>query len=308
MFDSQRIRGVIPAMLTPLTEAGRVDPPAIGRLVEHLLGAGCSGIFTMGSTGEFSLLRTTDRAEAIRVVVDAVAGRVPVLAGASDSGTSRVVELVNDAAAAGADVAVVLPTYYMGATVDELRRHYDAVLASTDLPILLYNNPPSTGSRLPLPLVETLAENPQVVGIKDSSGDWPYFQRLLARFGSHPRFRVVQGSEALAAVSFVFGAAAAHLGLANVAPALFVRLHEAARIGDREAAFSLQAEVDELMSLWEIGGGTDSSYLNSMKTALSLMGVIGRGISLPYRPFGPDEVDEVRGLLERLDLLPIGVA
>ena len=302
-FDPLRITGVIPAMLTPMTANGDIDERGIRSLVRYLMSHGVNGVFVLGSSGEFSFLLPEERASVIRIVVDEVGGRLPVLAGVSDSGTKRVIENVKVAADAGADVAVALPPYYMGSTQSELQRHYAAILEATELPILLYNNPLSVGVSIPVELVESLAEHDRIVGIKDSSGDFTYFRRLLARLSARPRFRVVQGHEGLAAVSFLLGAHAGHLGLANVVPSLFVELYEAASAGDTRRALELQDEVDALSLMWSVGGPTDSSYLNSMKAALALLGVCGSGVSVPYQPLSADEVGHVRRILVAHGLL-----
>jgi len=302
-FDSLRIRGIIPAMLTPMTATGDIDEAGIRSLVRYFMSNGAAGVFVLGSTGEFSFLLPKDRESVIRIVVDEVHGRLPVLAGVGDSGTRRAIENVKVALDAGADVGVALPPYYMTATPSELERHYSAILQATELPILLYNYPPAVGVTIPVELVETLAQHERVVGIKDSSGDFTYFRQILVRMSAQPRFRVVQGYEGLVAVSFLLGAHAGHLGLANVAPALLAELYEAATAGNTKRALELQSQVDSLSAIWAVGGGTDSSYLNSMKAALALMGVCGSGVSVPYRPFGADDIEAVRRLLVAHGLL-----
>ena len=140
-FDTTRIRGVIPAMVTPMTPAGEPDPAGIRSHVRFLLGHGVNGIFTLGSSGEFSHLTIDDRALVIRTVVDEVAGRVPVVAGASESGTRQVLQMLDVAAGEGADAVVVLPTYYMIPTEADVIRHFELVLDRSPLPVVLYNNP-----------------------------------------------------------------------------------------------------------------------------------------------------------------------
>lgn len=304
MFDSTRIRGVIPAMLTPLTDDREVDENGIRRLVHFLLAEDVDGIFTLGSSGEFTALSPEDRQDVIRIVVDEVGSRVPVLAGASEGGTDRVIRHVRMASAAGADVAVVLPPYYLECTEAELLNHYQTILDQTDLPILLYNNPSNTGVCITLDVLEPLAEHEQVVGMKDSSGDFAFFQRVLYTYRDHPRFRVVQGHESYAGVSFLLGAHAGHLGLANVAPKLFVQLYNAAKARQIDEVLRLQQKVDALAHMWSIGGATNASYFNSMKTALQLLGICGTGVSRPYAPFNEAEVAQVRAILREHGLLP----
>ena len=307
MFDSRRIQGVIPAMLTPLTKDRQVDEVGLRKLVGFLIERGVHGIFTLGSSGEFPALLPEERQEVARIVCDEVGGRVPVLVGASDSGTKQVIGHVRAAQAAGADVAVVLPPYYLSCTEQELVRHYRVILDQTEMPILLYNYPAGTGVRITLDILKALDGHERVVGMKDSSGDFAFFQQVLYEYRDHPRFRVVQGHEGYAGVSFLLGAHAGHLGLANVVPELFVEQYQAAKAGQTDNVLRLQHKIDGLARIWDVGGATEASYFNSMKAALHLFGVCGMGISPPYEPFGETEIAQVREILEKHGLLPLGV-
>ena len=303
MFDTTRIHGVIPAMVTPMTPDGEPDEAGLRSHIRFLLGEGVNGIFTLGSSGEFSHLTLGDRSDVIRIVVGEVAGRVPVVAGASESGTKQALQMLDIAANVGADVAVVLPTYYMRPTESEVIRHYELVLDRSPIPVLLYNNPASSGTTLSVELVQRLSEHRNAAGIKDSTGDFAAFRRLVGAFRDHPRFRVIQGHEGHAALSFFLGAHAGQLGLANIVPSLFVDIYGAATAGELDAALALQARVDALTELWSVDGDTDSSYLASMKAALDLMGICGPDVAPPFRRFDAAGRDRVREILERHGVL-----
>jgi len=304
MFDSTSIRGVIPAMLTPLTDDKKVDEIGLPRLVRFLLERGVHGIFTMGSSGEFPALHSEERQNVVRIVVEEVNGRVPVLAGASDSGTKRAISNVQAMQAAGADVAVVLPPYYMTCSEKEVLLHFQAILEETDMPILLYNYPGGTGVWITLDVIDCLAKSERIVGIKDSSGDFLFFRRLIQGYRDHPSFRVVQGHEGFAGVSYLLAAHAGHLGLANIAPQLFIKLYEKAIAGDLDEVLRLQRDIDEVGKIWDIGGGDNRSYFASMKAALNLYGVCGKGVSRPYTAFDNEETAMVQEVLVRYGLLP----
>jgi 4-hydroxy-tetrahydrodipicolinate synthase len=304
MFDTSRIRGVIPAMVTPMTPDGEPDEAGLRSHVRFLLGQGVNGIFTLGSSGEFSHLTLEERELVIRIVADEVGGRVPVMAGASESGTRQVLQMLERAARAGADVAVVLPTYYMIPTEAEVIRHYELVLDRSPLPVLLYNNPASSRTTLSLETITRLSAHPNAAGIKDSSGDFALFRRLIQAFRDHPRFRVIQGHEGHVALSFFLGAHAGQLGLANVAPALFVDIYGAAMSGELDAALRLQQRVDALSAIWSVDGDTDSSYLASMKAALDMLGVCGPDLAAPFRRLEGPARERVRAILERHGVLP----
>jgi dihydrodipicolinate synthase/N-acetylneuraminate lyase len=302
-FDSTRIRGVIPAMVTPMLPSGDPDPDGIRSHVRFLLGNGVNGLFTLGSSGEFSHLTIEDRALVIRTIVDEVQGRVPVIAGASESGTRQVLQMLQVAAEAGADAAVVLPTYYMIPTLPDVIRHYELVLERSPIPVVLYNNPASSRTTLSVDLIRDLAEHPNAAGVKDSTGDFAAFRQLVGLFRDHPRFRVVQGHEGHAGLSFFLGAHAGQLGLANVVPSLFVDLFRAATAGDLDATLRLQARVDTIAAIWSAAGDTEGSYLGSMKAALEMLGVCGPDLAPPFMKLDESARGWVRAILEQHGVL-----
>ena len=303
MFETTRILGVIPAMVTPLTPDGEPDERGLRSHIRFLLGEGVNGIFTLGSSGEFSHLTIGDRTDVIRTVVDEVGGRVPVVAGCSESGTKQALQMLDIAANLGADVAVVLPTYYMVPTEAEVIRHYELVLDRSPIPVLLYNNPASSRTTLSVELVQRLSEHPNAAGIKDSTGDFAAFRRLVGAFRDHPRFRVIQGHEGHVALSFFIGAHAGQLGLANVVPSLIIDIYGAATTGELAAALALQARVDSLSAIWSVDGDTEASYLGSMKAALDMMGICGPDLAPPFQRLDAAARERVREILERHGVL-----
>ena len=303
MFDTTRIRGVIPAMVTPMTPAGDPDEAGIRSHVRFLLGEGVNGLFTLGSSGEFSHLTMEDRALVIRTIADEAAGRVPVVAGASESGTRQVLQMLDIAAREGADVAVVLPTYYMIPTEADVIRHYEMVLDRSPIPVLFYNNPASSRTTLSVNLVRDLAEHPNAAGIKDSTGDFASVRQLIRLFRDHPRFRVIQGHEGHVALSYFLGAHAGQLGLANVVPSLFVEIYGAATRGDLETALLLQSKVDAISAIWSAAGDTEGSYLGSMKAALDMLGICGPDVAPPFTKLDDDGRGWVRAILEQHGVL-----
>lgn len=302
-FDTTQIRGVIPAMVTPMTPSGDPDEAGIRSHVRFLLGEGVNGLFTLGSSGEFSHLTLQDRALVIRTIADEVGGRIPVVAGASESGTRQALQMLDIAAREGADVAVVLPTYYMVPTEADVIRHYEIVLDRSPIPVLLYNNPASSRTTLSVNLVRDLAEHPNAAGIKDSTGDFAAVRQLIRYFREHPRFRVIQGHEGHVAMSFFLGAHAGQLGLANVVPSLFVEIYGAATRGDLDLALLLQSRVDAISAIWSAAGDTEGSYLGSMKAALEMLGVCGPDLAPPFTKLDDDARGWVRGILEQHGVL-----
>jgi 4-hydroxy-tetrahydrodipicolinate synthase len=227
------------------------------------------GIFAAGTTGEFALLRDEERKRAIELVVAEVAGQVPVFVGVGDSSTARAIERTREAKALGADVLVALLPYYQPTpTPDEMVVHFEAVLAATDLPVMLYNIPQRVKNVIHVDAVARLIENDQVAGIKDSGEDPYYFHRLMLM--SSASFRVFQGSEAQAAPSLLLGCHGAVLGIANLVPRLCVQLYEATQAGDLDAVRSLHQDLMEINKIWWLEG---TSAIGALKLALNLAGI-----------------------------------
>ena len=283
------LTGVVPPLISPLDNALQPDAGASATLVEHVLQGGCTGLFVLGGCGEGPWLTTAQRGGVSRAAVRAAAGRAPVLAGCTLPGTAPAVEAARQAAAEGADAIVAGSPYYFAVDSDAQRRHLEAVLDAVDLPLLLYNIPPATHHTLSPALLADLARERRVLGIKDSAGDFQAFQQLLAIKRERPDFRVLQGNEALATASLLHGGDGLVPGLANVVPALFTALREAARRGDAAEATRLQEQANELGTLHTLG-----HWLPALKAACAVAGI---GNGLPAAPLAP-ATDEQRQAIE----------
>src|SRR5262249_53826795 len=222
----------------------------LGRLLE----GGVQGIFLLGSTGEQPALRQEERRRAVTTARDAVGGRVPVVVGTMASGTGRAIENIKLAAEAGADaVAVTPPHYYPTHGEAEQVAHYRACAAASRGAVVIYNIP-STTKVMPGP--ETLARIaalPGVVGIKDSSGDFGHFLRLLEAMSGCDDFACLVGSPPLLGAAVLFGASGAVPGVANIEPQTLVALYHAASEGRIEETRALQRRVMQLMRIVQFG-------------------------------------------------------
>jgi len=270
------LTGVVPPMISPLTESLALDAEALARLVEHILGGGCSGLFVLGGCGEGAWLTLDQRAAVIRGTRAAAAGRVPVLAGVMLPGTGPAIEAARQAADEGADALVLGSPYYFPASGDMQRRHVESVLAAVPLPVLLYNIPQATHHVLAPGTVAQLAQDLRILGIKDSAGNFEAFQGFVALKKSRPDFRVLQGNEFLAAASLLQGGDGLVPGMGNFAPALFAGLIRAARAGDVPTCTHLQEQISDLCTLHAHG-----HWLPALKAACAMLG-LGNGI--PSRP------------------------
>lgn len=235
------LTGTVVPMVTPTTgRDGTIDEQALARYTEQLVTKGVHGLFPCGSIGEFTSLTADQRRRVVEVVADA-AGDTPVLAGCGDTSVEAVRRHVRAAAEAGADAAVVVTPYYLSTTQNGLVDFYTDVAAESDLPLVLYNIPALTGVSLDVETVVELSSHPNVVGIKDTSGDMTYHRRLIDETSSE--FTVLQGATELAIVSLDTGADGLVAGPANVFPGVLSTLYEAHHGGDRDRAVELMNSV-----------------------------------------------------------------
>lgn len=301
--------GVIPPAVTPLTPEGDVDVASLERLVGHLLEAGCHGVFALGSSGETVYLTDAQRDTALEVIVKTVDSQVPVIAGCIEPTTPRVLERSEAAARLGATALVVTAPFYTLVGPHEVERHFRAVHAATELPLLAYDIPVCVHTKLSVDLQLRLAEDGVLAGVKDSSGDDVAFRQLASRLADRGLdYAMLTGHEVVVDAMMLAGASGAVPGLANVDPAGYVRLHEAAVAGDWVTA---RREQERLVRLFRIVEAADPATtfgstrgVGAFKTALALLGVIeSNAVSLPMRPLDDVETARIRADLETAGLL-----
>jgi 4-hydroxy-tetrahydrodipicolinate synthase len=265
--------GLITALATPVDEVGALDFDAWRRLLQWQLSAGVEGVVVAGSTGEASMLEDAEYDALVRVAVETVDGRVPVLAGTGLSGTAHTIALTRRAAAAGADAALVVTPPYVRPTQAGLLAHYRAVAEQGGLPVVLYNVPGRTGCDLLPETVAELATHEYIVGIKEAVSD-PQRMAALVALG-RPGFRVLSGDDASAARSMLAGAEGLVSVGSNVAPSAYRRLCELARGGEAMVAGRWDARLAPLHDFC----GIESNPVPA-KALLQRLG-IGHGVRLP---------------------------
>lgn len=288
--------GVMTALVTPMQRGtGQVDERALAELCEAQLRAGVHGLVPCGSTGEAATLADAEQERVVRVVVEAVAGRVPVIAGAGSNSTARAVELGRAARRAGAQALLAVTPYYNRPTQDGLYRHFKE-LAALDLPVILYNVPARTGSDLLPDTVARLCDLPAVVALKEASGTVQRTQQVLAKVGD--RLALLSGEDALNFPLYCVGARGCISVVSNVAPELTVQIWEATRAGDLGRARKLHYDFLPL---------ADSMFIESnpipVKTALHLMGRMEAELRAPLHPMTGPNRERLRATLVEYGLV-----
>lgn len=303
--------GIIPPLCTPFHDDFTVDTVSLRRSIDFQLAAGVHGVFVLGSSSEVAFLPDAQRRVVLQTAVDAVAGRVPVLAGCIDMTTLRVAEHVAVAAEVGADAVVVTAPFYTRTHVTEIERHFRLLHERTALPIFAYDIPAAVHTKLDREMVLRLAADGVIAGLKDSSGDDAGLRFVL--LGKRDRgldaFAVFSGSEIVVDAVLAMGADGAVPGLGNIDPAGYVAIYDHARIGDGEAARKEQERLMRLFAIIEVGSpermGRGAAALGAFKAGMQMRGLIDNAVMAPPQPpLNDGELLQIRGKLIEAGLLP----
>ncbi len=296
------LSGIVPPLVTPLRGRDELDSAGLERLIEHVLGGGVHGLFVLGTSGEAPNLSHRLRRELIDRVCRQVRGRVPVLVGVTDTSFVEAVELARYAAGAGADSVVSAAPYYFPAGQPELVEFITRLASQLPLPLFLYNMPQMTKVRFEVETIERVLHIERIVGLKDSSGDLEYFERVLALARQRPGFSVLVGPEALLVETLRRGGQGGVNGGANVWPELLVGLYRAVRSGDQAAVGRLAPRLARLGEIYRIGRHA-SAVVKGLKCALALLGICDDFMAEPFSRFNEPERERVRAVLLELELL-----
>jgi len=268
------IVGSLVALVTPMNPDGSVDWEALKRLVEWHVAEGTHGIVAVGTTGESATLDVDEHLDVVRRVIETAAGRLKVIAGTGANSTREAIALTEAAARLGADAVLLVTPYYNKPTQEGLYQHYKAIAEAVQIPQILYNVPGRTGVDMHNDTVVRLAGTPNIIGIKDATGDLVRGKDLIDRAGD--RLAVYSGDDATAIELILLGGKGNISVTANVAPGVMAEACEAAMVGHAEQARALTGRVAELHQVLFI-----ESNPIPVKWALADMGRIGLGIRLP---------------------------
>lgn len=288
-MTTQKLRGIIPPLITPLTDERSLDHAGLERLVEHVLAGGVHGLFLLGTTGEGPALPYPLRRELVCRVCAQVAGRVPVLVSITDTVLAESVLLAHHAADCGADAVVVAPPYYFPLSPPELRDYAREVAAAVPLPFYLYNLPSLTKVWIDAETVQACGDLPGFRGLKDSSGDLIYFKRMQRLLGATQTHALFIGPEELLIDGLLAGGDGGVAGGANVWPSLYVDIFERAQRQDWVGARLAQERVLDISRRVYAIGGYGATVTKALKAALEIEGICGRAMTRPMAAWGKEE-------------------
>lgn len=291
-------KGIIPAVVTPLTNEGKFNEKAIRKLLNYLIEGGVHGLFVVGTTGEFYGLTPEEKREIFWITMDETKGRVPVYAGTNGITTRETLMLTQLAEECRVDAVSVLTPMFVSPSQDQLIKHYRTIAENTSLPIVLYNNPPKTSVSLAPATVAKLAEVPNIVGIKDSSGDMTMTAEYIRLTQHMDDFSVLMGRDTLIYGALCYGAAGSIASCANVAPRLCVDIYEKFIAGDLKGSLKAQYTLAPLRIAFTLG-----TFPAVIKESLSLLGIEAGPCMEPVGQLTVDERAKLRQVLIEMGLL-----
>ena len=272
------LNGIITAMVTPFESSGNIDIKATEILIEKLIANGVQGIFVLGTNGEFHVIENDMKIKFAKKVVEIVAKRVPVYAGAGGNSTDEVIKLGKQMIAVGVDALSVITPYFVSLKENELYNHYQMIAENLAIPIVLYNIPKNTGINLSFELVSKLSKISNIIGIKDSSGDINNIAGYIDNT-SRDEFSVLSGSDSLILKALKLGATGAISATSNLLTTNNVQIYKQFIAGNLDKAEQWQQSLEEFRRILKY-----ASIPSVLKQSLSLSGI---DVGVPRLPVLP---------------------
>ena len=262
----EMIKGIIPPIITPMKVDETVNEQELRNQVNRLIEAGVHGLFAFGTNGEGYILSDKEKEKVLSVVIEEAAGRVPIYAGTGCVSTKETIEMSKLAQRLGVDVLSIITPWFAKASQEELAEHYTAVAEEVELPIVLYNIPARTGNALAPKTVKKLAQLPNIVGVKDSSGNFDNMLQYIEATREMD-FAVLSGNDSLILWNLMAGGTGGVAGCANVFPKNMVGIYENYQKGDIAAARICQDNIREFRNCFVYGNPN-----TIVKKAVALLG------------------------------------
>jgi 4-hydroxy-tetrahydrodipicolinate synthase len=299
----QPLQGVVPPLATPLSDRDTLDLQGVDRLVDHVLAGGVHGIFVLGTTGEGPSLSYQVRQQLIERVCERVEGRVPVLVGVSDSSLTEAIRISEFASGSGASAVVAAPPFYFPIGQADLTDFAASLADGSPLPVFLYNMPSHTKVSFSIETLRRLIEHPNIVGLKDSSGQMVYFHEALQLAAEvRPDFSLLVGPEQLLGETILMGGHGGVSGGANMFPHVYVAIYKAAGSGDLARVRDLQTQVMKIATSIYSVGGYGGAIIPAVKGVLSLLGICQPTVAEPLQACTAQELETLRQRVAELGL------
>lgn len=296
MSDISNLKGCGTALVTPFKKDLSIDEDALRRFVEFQIADGIDFLVPCGTTGESATLSDDEQLRVIEIVLDEARRRVPVIAGAGGNNTAHVIKLARECERIGVDALLSVSPYYNKPMQEGLYQHFKAIAEATSLPIIVYNVPPRTNVNILPDTIARLAEIPNIIGVKEASGDISQIAEIITRVPA--TFKVFSGDDSMTLPLIALGGVGLISVAANEAPAQMTALVQACLENNREEAQRLNRELWSLMKVNFI-----ETSPGPVKAALALMGKIEETYRLPMVRVTPETKEKLRAVLVDLKLI-----
>ncbi len=284
--------GIIAAMVTSMNEDETLNEQEIRRQVNRQIAAGVDAVFCLGTNGEFYILREEEKLRVMQIVVDEVKGRVPVYAGTGCPGTKDTIALSRKAKEIGVDVLSIISPYFAAISQKEIELHYRAIAEAVDLPIVMYNMPARTGNNIEPETVAKLAAIENIVGVKDSSGNWDNLKAYIhATKGME--FSVLSGNDSLILPTLREGGHGGITAVANIYPDTMVAIYKKFMAGDEAGAEEAQQSIAPIRACFKFGNPNTVT-----KKATNLRGFPVGPCRAPFHYLSDEAVAEIARVIE----------
>lgn len=286
-------RGIIPPIITPMNEDESINESELRNQVNRLIQAGVHGLFPFGTNGESYILNEKEKERVLSIVVEENAGRVPVYAGSGCVGTKDTIRMSKTAEALGADILSVITPWFAKASDEELYQHYCQVAKAVKIPVVLYNIPARTGNSLSPALVERLSQVDNIVGVKDSSGNFDNMLQYLERTREREDFIVLSGNDSLIYWNLLAGGNGGIAGCANVYPETMTAIYERFMKGDLEGARKAQDSIRSFRNCFKYGNPN-----TIVKTAVAMLGYPVGKCRAPFNQIPPEGIKAIQQVID----------
>lgn len=292
MTNKELARGIVTPIITPMDEQENIEETQLRNQVNRLIAAGVHGIFPFGTNGEGYILNEEEKEKVLNVVIEETRGRVPVYAGTGCIGTKDTIRMSRMAEAAGADILSVITPSFAAASQNELYEHYKETAAAVKLPVVLYNIPLRTGNSLLPDTVEKLSHIDNIIGVKDSSGNFDNMLQYLEKTADRD-FVVLSGNDSLILWNLLAGGTGGIAGCSNVYPENMVGIYEHFRKGEMQEARRCQDAVRTLRDCFKYGNPN-----TVIKTAVELLGYPVGKCRRPFNQISEAGMEAIRSMLD----------
>ena len=294
----KKLEGIIPALILPLEEDGKINFNFLEKQVNYLYSAGVDGVFINGTTGEGAWLTIEEKVQIFKLVKEINEGKIFLCAACLQPSTEMVINEIKIIEKYRPDYIVAVTPYYYSVSQDVIIEHFKKIAHYSSAPLIIYNIPQCTYNKIELSTVLKLAEEENIAGVKDSSGDFISFSRGVYTSMSES-FSWIQGEDYLDGPAFNCGANGIVTGLGNVWIEPYVKMYQAAKVGNNLIVNKMQKEIDDLYELIQVTGG---KVIPAIKTAVALLGRSTKWMKISSQTLSEQEVEKVKRIIKTLGI------